>query len=72
MKKQDLKVKIVKLHFSDIDECLLETDECEDACINNVGSYTCECTDPGLMLGPDGLQCAGSSNDDNFGLLQLL
>lgn len=39
----------------DIDECAEETDGCEDKCVNEVGSYTCECTEGELST--DGLSC---------------
>ena len=32
--------------FSDIDECLIGNDVCNNAdCVNQVGSFTCECLD---------------------------
>ena len=33
--------------FSDIDECILDTDKCHQnaSCMNNQGGYTCACSD---------------------------
>ena len=31
--------------ITDIDECALELDQCEQICVNLNGSYTCECSD---------------------------
>ena len=27
----------------DIDECLISTDDCDQLCVNDIGSYHCEC-----------------------------
>ena len=42
----------------DIDECLLDTDNCSQNCSNTIGSYQCLC-DEGYRLDPDGLTCNG-------------
>ena len=43
-------------HFADIDEC--STDHvCEQICVNNDGSYTCECRD-GYSLDRNGKNCS--------------
>ena len=42
----------------DINECDLATDNCEHICINNNGSYTCECKS-GFELSSDGIHCSG-------------
>ena len=31
--------------MSDIDECALEMDQCEQVCVNLNGSYSCECNE---------------------------
>ena len=43
--------------LADIDECAEGTDECEDQCVNTLGSYTCKCTRPAYYLHSDGLTC---------------
>ena len=49
---------------TDIDECVEETDNCDDnaACTNTEGSFTCLC-EPGF--GGDGVQCEGKSLCDS-------
>ena len=44
--------------YTDIDECLLDTDDCDDdaTCINFPGSYTCACL-PGFRA--SGSDCIG-------------
>ena len=37
--------KIVCLRTSDIDECTLNIDDCDQSCVNDIGSYHCECYD---------------------------
>ena len=41
----------------DVDECSLQTDGCFQRCINNVGSYTCDCHS-GFTLNADGKSCS--------------
>lgn len=41
-----------------MDECLEDTDLCEQICVNSVGSYVCECNE-GYRLNGDGLACTG-------------
>ena len=45
---------------TDIDECIEETDNCDDnaACTNTAGTFTCLC-EPGFS--GDGLQCDGKA-----------
>ena len=45
---------------TDIDECIEETDNCDDnaACTNTDGTFTCLC-EPGFS--GDGLQCDGKA-----------
>lgn len=45
--------------LSDINECNDNNGGCEDRCINTAGSYFCECTNPGLTLGPNRRDCDG-------------
>ena len=49
---------IIGLNHTDIDECIEETDDCDDnaICTNTDGSFTCLC-DPGFS--GDGVQCDG-------------
>ena len=43
--------------YLDINECDLNNDDCEpDKCINNIGSYTCDCQE-GQELDSDGITC---------------
>ena len=51
-------VKNRNLFLSDLDECLNDTDICDEHanCANTDGSYTCEC-DKGYT--GDGYNCAG-------------
>ncbi|PFX22805.1 Oncoprotein-induced transcript 3 protein [Stylophora pistillata] len=41
----------------DTDECALSNDGCSHKCVNVVGSYKCECPDPGLRLSSDNKTC---------------
>ena len=40
----------------DIDECAAETDNCDQVCTNDDGSYVCSCNS-GFTLASDGLTC---------------
>ena len=42
----------------DIDECSAGIHNCSNNCINNIGSYTCDCP-IGEKLDVDGLTCIG-------------
>ncbi len=42
----------------DIDECAEGTDQCDQNCHNNIGSYTCSCN-TGYRLNADGFRCDG-------------
>ena len=35
----------LSLMITDVDECTEEIADCEDECINTVGSYYCDCSD---------------------------
>ena len=49
-----------KYYISDINECDLDTDNCEHECENTEGSYTCTCP-AGYMLHTDGASCTGQN-----------
>ena len=42
----------------DVNECTEMTDQCDQNCHNNIGSYTCSCN-TGYRLNPDGFRCDG-------------
>lgn len=44
--------------ITDIDECALEVDRCEQNCHNMIGSYMCDCGE-GYIVDDDGLGCEG-------------
>ncbi len=44
--------------FSDIDECIENTDGCAQTCTNNVGSFVCSC-DIGYFLAANNMGCDG-------------
>ena len=46
------------LWISDIDECGEDTDGCEQRCVNEPGTFHCDC-DPGYTLRSDNKTCAG-------------
>ena len=50
----------IKTNSADVDECLTNNAGCHQECINNLGSYTCNCA-VGYYLGEDGHQCHGKS-----------
>ena len=43
---------------TDIDECLEETDLCDQVCVNTAGSYICQCN-LRFRLNSDVLTCRG-------------
>lgn len=43
---------------SDINECLSNKGGCQHLCVNEVGSFHCECND-GFNLDSNGLTCSG-------------
>ena len=45
----------------DIDECMEQTDNCEQICGNTIGSYKCFCRD-GFIIDEDGYTCDGKNN----------
>ena len=42
----------------DLDECLEDNSDCDHVCINEDGSYHCECND-GFQLDDDNRGCSG-------------
>ncbi len=52
---------VIIIYLPDINECLLNTDNCEHSCMNAEGTYTCDCDD-GFQLVSDGIHCSGQSN----------
>ena len=52
------------LHHIDIDECADGTHRCSQICRNNIGSYSCLCSD-GFQLDSDGFHCEGTIHSDN-------
>ena len=42
----------------DVNECLLNMDNCSQVCTNTEGGFTCSCRD-GYTLGEDGTSCEG-------------
>ena len=47
-------------YFTDIDECRIELDGCQQNCTDSDGSYSCSCS-PGFKLDDDGFACNGRS-----------
>ena len=46
------------LPLTDVDECFLGTDTCQESCLNNPGSYRCHCRE-GYTVDTDGSTCVG-------------
>lgn len=51
---------VSKLVFLDIDECMLDTNGCDQSCINTPGSFMCNCSE-GYILNENGFSCYGES-----------
>ena len=51
-------INSVMLISSDINECAEDSDNCEQLCSNNAGSFTCSCRS-GYLLASDGRSCIG-------------
>ncbi len=49
-----------KLFWVDVNECTIDTDGCDDICVNEVGSYHCECN-VGFELDEDNHGCSGQT-----------
>lgn len=61
---------------TDVDECSVDNGYCEQQCINAIGSYSCDCTDPWTVLytanGTNGIFIsAGESGLDPWDILQI-
>ena len=52
------KICCIKTVISDIDECVLSTDDCEHMCTNSIGGYNCSCHS-GYTLEGDMKNCTG-------------
>lgn len=52
--------------ITDINECDLENDGCQQICINTNGSYNCSCN-PGYTLNTDGQFCTGEHYNYDYG-----
>ena len=50
---------IISVIYVDVDECADGTNECDQNCHNNDGSYTCSCN-AGFTLNNDELFCDGT------------
>ena len=52
---------VLYLFTADINECDPEEDldECEQICMNTVGSYTCDCNSGYILREPDRRNCLG-------------
>ena len=46
----------INCNLADINECSVSNGGCEYKCVNEIGSYRCECL-PGFRLRSDGLSC---------------
>ena len=64
-----LSMLLVKLTFTDIDECIEDTHSCDGnaSCTNTIGSYNCTCV---FGFEGDGLNCTGICSRINL-LLSL-
>ena len=49
----------IYLFFIDQDECQIDNGGCAEKCINNIGSYDCECNKAGYALISDSKPCEG-------------
>ena len=46
---------------ADIDECAMDTDNCQQSCLNTIGSFSCTCF-AGFTLADDGANCRGKTS----------
>ena len=51
-------INIVKINYSDIDECAEGTAHCEQTCINTNGSFECTCVDGYTLNKGDNKTCS--------------
>ena len=52
-------VLLSRFYALDINECEEDISGCAESCKNTNGSFTCDCTTPGYVIAPDGLNCTG-------------
>ena len=50
---------IIFLIFLDINECIANTNNCSQVCVNNDGGFTCSCKE-GYRLANDRISCEGT------------
>ena len=48
----------------DIDECMSNNGGCEQICVNNIGTYSCDCHE-GYDIDIDGFSCLGTFINKN-------
>lgn len=46
--------------YIDIDECAEDDHNCDDVCLNTMGSFSCGCR-KGFSLDDDGISCTGNA-----------
>jgi len=46
------------INHSDVEECLIDTHNCSQLCVELDGGFKCDCSD-GYELGNDGITCEG-------------
>lgn len=51
------------MSFVDVNECLFVNGGCEDICVNDIGSYHCNCSG-GTILAENGYACEGKDETD--------
>lgn len=51
------------MSFSDVNECMFVNGGCEDICVNDIGSYHCNCSGD-TTLAENGFACEGDYNTD--------
>ena len=54
------KLKGIFPHYADINECEVNGGDCADGCENNIGSFTCTCSE-GFQLAGDQVTCTGKN-----------
>ena len=51
---------ILVLFVIDIDECATDANNCSQVCMNELGTFRCDCN-PGYTLDPDNTNCSSKS-----------
>ena len=54
-----VRTRVYRIICTDIDECRAGTDNCNQLCRNNIGSFSCTCNVPGSTLDNNGYTCNG-------------